>query len=232
MRVVIASVQVGLPRTHGTADAADPFDRLWTSAIFKLPVHGPVKLGRLGLDGDGQADLENHGGEDKAVLLYSANHYPEWRQSPGLEEAVFGAFGENLSVDGASEDTVCIGDVWRVGDGVQLQISQPRQPCWKLARKWRIKDLAAQVQANGRSGWYCRVLVPGVVEAGQPLTLMERLHPAWTVAAANQVMHHRKQDAEAARELASLPELAASWRGALEARAARIAVGHATVDQA
>lgn len=221
----IASIQVGMPQTRGEADAADPFDRPWTSAIFKLPVEGQVELTRLGLQGDGQADRENHGGEDKAVLLYSAEHYPDWRRTPGLETATFGAFGENLSIHGASEELVCIGDIWRIGDLAVVQISQPRQPCWKLARKWRIQDLAAQVQANGRTGWYCRVLTPGEVEAGQKLTLLERFHPAWTVAAANQVMHHRKQDVSAARELAALPQLAQSWRGALEARVARLAAG-------
>jgi MOSC domain-containing protein YiiM len=226
MNPFVESIQVGMPETRGTANAADPFDRPWTTAIFKLPVPGPMEVGRLGVLGDGQADLENHGGDDKAVLFYSAEHFPEWRHVPGMETASFGAFGENFSVVGLTEETVCIGDIWQLGDQVRLQVSQPRQPCWKLARKWRIKDLAHQVQENGRTGWYCRVLVPGVVEAGQSMTLLERRHPEWTIAAANEVMYHRKRDASANLALAALPELSESWSGGLEARAARLLAGH------
>jgi MOSC domain-containing protein YiiM len=103
-----------------------------------------------------------------------------------------------------------------------LQVSQPRQPCWKLARKWRIKDLVLQVQETGRTGWYCRVLTPGVVEAGQPMELLERKHPEWTIAAANDVMYHRKYDAAAALALAAVSELSESWSGGLKARAAKL----------
>jgi MOSC domain-containing protein YiiM len=212
-----------LPRSLGRADAVDPFDKPWTSGIFKSPVTGPIQLGKLGLAGDGQADLENHGGEDKAVLSYSADHYPDWLPTLGPESATFGAFGENLTIAGLTEDDVCIGDVWQVGDTVQLQVSQPRQPCWKLARKWRIKDLVEQVQHNGRTGWYWRVIVTGAVEAGQQLRLLNRTRPEWNVSAANQVMHHHKHDRAAALVLADLPELAGSWRRHFASRAAKLA---------
>jgi MOSC domain-containing protein YiiM len=104
-----------------------------------------------------------------------------------------------------------------------IQLSQPRQPCWKLGRRWRIRDLARRVQQSGRTGWYFRVLREGGVEAGQSFQLHERPHPEWTVAAANEVMHLRQHDLAAARALADCPALAASWR---ESLARRAATGH------
>ena len=217
---ILVSIQVGRPRERGTAGAADPMDRPWVSAFFKEPVAGPVRVRRTNLDGDAQADLANHGGLDKAVLSYSADHYPGWRTELS-RELPLGAFGENLTVAGLTEAGVCVGDVWRVGE-VEFEVSQPRQPCWKLARRWRLRDLPARVVATGRSGWYLRVLREGDVAAGVPFVLVGRPNPAWTVARANQVMHHEQDDRDAAQELAAVPGLAGSWRRALLERAAEL----------
>jgi MOSC domain-containing protein YiiM len=214
----LLSIQVGKPQTLGRHDAADPMDREWTTGFFKQPARGPVWLGRANVDGDGQADLENHGGPDKAVNVYPAEHYPLWTSELGLDSLPFGGFGENFTTAGLTESTVAIGDVFAIGDAV-VQISQPRQPCWKLARRWRIKDLAARVIQTGRTGWYVRVLQEGTVAAGMTVRLIERPHPDWTVAAANEVMHHRRHDRDAARALAACPSLSASWRKSLERRA-------------
>jgi MOSC domain-containing protein YiiM len=219
----LLAIQVGLPQQLGQPEAENPFDRPWTTGFYKQPVAGPVWLQARGLAGDGQADLENHGGPDKAVCAYAAEHYPGWRSSLGLDLPT-GAFGENFTIEALTEPAVCIGDVWRVGD-VAVQVSQPRQPCWKLARRWRIKDLAVQVVENGRTGWYFRVLEEGAVEAGAPLTLAARPRPDWTIERANQVMHHHKHDLEAAAALADVPELSGSWRSTLRGRVARGGAG-------
>lgn len=216
--VELISIQVGLPKTLGRAGAAEPMDGAWTTGIFKEPVRGPVWLGRVNLAGDGQADLKNHGGPDKAVNVYPVEHYPYWERELGVPELPRAAFGENFTTAGWLEGDVCIGDVVQVGEAV-AQLSQPRQPCWKLARRWRVKDLALRVQQTGRTGWYLRVLQEGRVEAGTQLRLLERPYPEWTVAAANEVMHHRRQDVEAARALAACPALSASWRTSLARRA-------------
>lgn len=218
MTPTIVSIQVGLPRQCGDGDAADPMERRWTTGFYKEPVVGPVRVGRVNLDGDGQADLVNHGGPDKAVCVYPADHYPYWREALNLPTLPPGAFGENLTVEGLTEAGVCIGDIWRIGV-VTVQVSQPRQPCWKLARRWRIKTLALQVQQTGRTGWYFRVLEEGTVSAASPLCLVQRHHPEWTVERANKVMHHDKDDVRAAAELAGLSLLSASWRGTLARRA-------------
>lgn len=214
----IVSLQIGMPRAFGIEGAPDPMDRPWTTGSFKEPVRSPVFLGAEGLDGDGVADRAVHGGPEKAVLAYSGLHYPAWEDELG-RRLPFGAFGENLTLDAQTEADVCIGDVYAVGE-VLLAVSQPRQPCWKMSRRWRIRDLSARMQASGRTGWYFRVLQVGFVRAEDSLTLVERPYPAWTVAEANAVMHHRKGDREAASALAACPALAPSWRKTLEARAA------------
>lgn len=216
--MTLISIQVGQPQTHGRPDAIDPTEKPWTSAIFKQTVAGPLLLSRTNLAGDRQADLENHGGPDKAVNAYASEHYSYWQEVLGITLLPNGAFGENFTTAGLVEDVVCIGDVFKIGKAV-VQISQPRQPCWKLARRWRIKDLALQVQETGRTGWYFRVLDEGEVEAGNTFTLVERRHPQWTIATANEIMHRRKTDFDAAHALASCPDLSISWQQSLSKRA-------------
>lgn len=223
----IVSVQVGMPREHGVEGAANPMDRAWTTGFFKEPVAGPVRVGAVNLDGDGQADLRVHGGPDKAVLLYAAAHYPAWRAELGFAPP-FGAFGENLTVEGITEDDACIGDVLEAGTA-RLQVAQPRGPCWKIARRWKIRDLSARVQNSGRTGWYARVLREGVLRAGDALTLVERPHPEWTVALATELLRPGNgREAEAAA-LARVPALAESWRAVIEFR---LAHGHLGSDEA
>lgn len=211
---VLRSIQVALPQHFGTANATDPMDRPWTSAVVKRAVSGPVRLGLTNLDGDEQADRVYHGGPDKAVMVYAADHYDRWRRELAMPDLPFGAFGENFTVEGLTEANVNLGDVWQVGQAV-VQVAQPRQPCWKLARRWRIKTLALQLQETGRTGWYFRVLKEGVVAAGMTLQRLERPYPTWTIERMNRVMHVDKSDLRAAAELAAIASLPASWQTTL-----------------
>ena len=136
-------------------------------------IEGPVAFTALGAAGDEQADRVNHGGPDKAILAYSAEHYREWRTELDRPELPFGAFGENVTIAGLTEADMCIGDRWWAGD-VLFEVSQPRQPCWKLARRWRVKSLPAKVIQTGRTGWYLRVLADGELRAGAELELIDR----------------------------------------------------------
>ena len=216
---LLVSIQVGLPRAYGREGADDPMGRPWETGFFKQAVDGLRWLGTTNLVGDGQADLVNHGGPDKAVLCYAASHYPGWRAELQRPDLPHGAFGENFTIDGLTEETVCVGDVYRLGEAI-VQVSQPRQPCWKLAWRWRLKELTALVERSGRTGWYIRVLEEGEVRAGLGLTLLKRPYPEWTVKRATFVMRHRQQGRTVAGELAGCEALAASWRDRLAEAAA------------
>ena len=208
---VVVSIQVGTPRMISS-------ERPWASGFIKESIAEPVCLGATNLTGDGQADLKHHGGPDKAVCVYPEIHYRHWRSRLALPTLKWGAFGENFTVSELTEDDVCIGDVWSVGEAL-VQVSQPRQPCWKLARRWDIEDLAWQVQQTGFTGWYFRVLKEGLVQREAVLRLVSRSHGQWTIAAANHLMHHDKRDRTGASRLAAIPELSRSWHNTLMKRA-------------
>jgi MOSC domain-containing protein YiiM len=182
------------------------------SAIAKHPVHQPVRLGTLGLDGDEQADRSVHGGPAKAVHLYAWQHYAAWqRELPDrrvLDQA--GAFGENLSLAGLDEAGVCIADRWRVGSA-ELEVSQGRQPCWKLNLRFDVADMSARVQNSLRAGWYCRVAQPGWVQAGDAMDLVARPHPGWSIARLLRLITDRECNPELLEQVLGLP-LTPSWR--------------------
>ncbi|HEU5039226.1 MAG TPA: MOSC domain-containing protein [Gemmatimonadales bacterium] len=207
----LTSVQVGQPMTVGTSGSGDPMERVFTSAIWKRPVSGPVWAGALGLTGDAVANTRVHGGPDQALLMYAGAHYPVWEAEWGRDDLGPGAFGENLTVTGLTEPDVCIGDVLEIGEAM-LQVTQPRQPCATLARRHGIRDLIAVVQRNGRSGWYLRVTREGALEAGQPIGLLDRPCPEWTVRRAALAMLRRKEHPEEARALGRCPALSRDWR--------------------
>jgi MOSC domain-containing protein YiiM len=205
------SVQVGQTRTYGTPGALNPLERPWTSAIRKEPVDGPVWAGREGLSGDQQYDRAGHGGPDRALLMYSSDHYPRWRQEWGRKDVGPGGFGENLTVSGLNEDSACIGDVYQIGE-VRVEVSSPRSPCSNLSRRHGISDLVKTIVQNHRSGWYLRVLQEGWLEAGVLIRLADRPFPQWTVRRVAQVKRLRADLPEDARLLAACPALQAEWR--------------------
>jgi MOSC domain-containing protein YiiM len=196
----------------------------WTSGIFKSPVPGPVLITSHGIPGDAQADLQHHGGPDNVVLAYDADHYPYWQDRLNLPEPLpYGSFGENFTLqsDGAfSEDTVCIGDTWQVGplpgddssQALLLQVTQPRQPCYKLARRLQQPHIVKMVRDTSWGGWYLRVLRPGPAAPGMPITRTARVHSDWPIGRAVQLMYARKKFPEDATTLAALPELSARWK--------------------
>ncbi|MDF2959975.1 MAG: yflK [Paenibacillus sp.] len=186
------------------------------TGIFKEPVNGILMLSSVQLEGDGQGDLINHGGEDKAVCVYCAEHYVFWEEE--LQHKLpYGAFGENFTVTGLLESAVHIGDVFEIGEAV-VQVSQPRQPCFKLGMKHKLPELPAQVQNTGFTGYYFRVLKEGKVSAGDNFSLKERHPLAVTVAEANRLKYHDKADIAGIHTLLAVEALADSWRKSFEKR--------------
>ncbi|GAC1645712.1 MAG: MOSC domain-containing protein [Acidobacteriaceae bacterium] len=219
----LLSIQTGRPKTYGKAHAADPHDRTWRTAIFKEPVLGEVWLGEESLDGDAVENRDVHGGPDNAVLCYAAEHYSLWQKEWGTDEALpYGGFGENFTISGLDEQTVCVGDVYAIGD-VRIEVSGARAPCSKLERRWRRFDLIKRVLETGRSGWYARVLQTGFVRSGVEVDLLDRPQPSWNIARVLRVSSSRQSSREAreeAIELLSVPKLAARPRRWLRQRIA------------
>ena len=184
---------------------AKAFSRGADSAIDKQVVNGAVLATEYGFDTDQQADTRFHGGIDKALHIYPLEHYQCWRDELG-NKAIFqqaGAFGENLSSVGITEHTVCINDIFRIGS-VLVQVSQGRQPCWKLNDRCQQPDMALRLQMSLRTGWYFRVLEQGFIEAGDEIMLVERGYPEWSVAKIMQLIY---QGCLASAKLAPLLEL-------------------------
>lgn len=205
--MTLLCIRTGKVREYREADQA------WTSAIEKVPVMGQVTLSEQGILGDEHADRMSHGGPDKAILCYSREHYARWSDELGSAAPAEGTLGENFEVGGTHEEEMCVGDIIQIGETI-LQVSQPRQPCWKPAKHHRYPQLTARILKSGRTGWYLRVLQGGTIIAPQPLKLVSRSHPEWTVGRATRVMHFEK-DATLRRELAGLSALSTAWKTTL-----------------
>jgi MOSC domain-containing protein YiiM len=183
------------------------------SGIDKRPVDGPVRLTKLGVCGDGQGDTRHHGGPDKAVHHYPLDHYAEWRKELGplplLDQA--GAFGENISTLGLVETDVAVGDRFRLGTAL-VEVSQGRQPCFRLNLRTEVADMAVRMQRSGRTGWYYRVVEEGVVAPGDRLELADRVTPDWTIARLWRILFVDKMDRKGLSQMAALTHLPESWR--------------------
>ncbi len=187
-----------------------------TSGIAKRPVTADfLWLDHLNLEGDAQADLEVHGGPDKAVYAYPSEHLPAWSAELGQELGP-AAFGENLSTAGGTEDDVCIGDRWHWGDAV-LQVCQPRTPCFKLTMHRGRGDIGRLLRTSGRTGWYLRVLQPGRVPVAGPITVEP--HPVGaTVWAVHEAARPGGAPVEVISAMLGIDELAIEWKLALASR--------------
>ena len=188
------------------------------SAIDKQAVEGPVRIGPEGLAGDEQGDRRVHGGPDKAIHHYPRDHYASWQGEVGAHALLqaAGAFGENISTAGITEADVCLGDRLRLGSAL-VEVSQARQPCWKLSDRFGIADMARRVQDSGRSGWYYRVLETGTVQAGDTLALVDRPHPHWPLPRLSELLYRRTLDSDELHGALALP-LVPSWRKLFERR--------------
>jgi len=182
------------------------------TGIFKEPVSGRVRVHKLNIDGDGQADLKVHGGYDMAVYAYPLEHYSRWEQELGRDAFPHGQFGENLTVEGLLEDTVRVGDVFRIGTS-RLQVTQPRIPCYKLAMRMDLEmDFPKRFQDSGRLGFYLRVLEEGEISAGDAIELLERDTQSATIADFIEIYLRRSNDPESLRRMLALRELGDAWR--------------------
>lgn len=203
MTATLLSVQTGRVAPLGP----DPVP----SAIVKHPRSGTVALGPLGLDGDAQADLEAHGGPEKAVYAYAAAHFPSW--SARFPDIRFGpgAMGENLTIGGMTEADICVGDVHAIGTAL-LQVCQPRQPCFKFNLLHHNDRLSAAMIQTFQSGWYYRVLAPGALGAGDAVSLHHRPNPDFPFSRLVEIVYRKQGSREDLLRMTELEGLAAQWR--------------------
>ncbi|EOP89133.1 cytoplasmic protein [Bacillus cereus HuB4-4] len=206
----LLSLNIGLPKevTYG--------GKVIHTGINKKQVKEPVYLSFVKFNGDGQADLVHHGGVDKAVCVYTGDHYPYWEQELN-QDLVYGAFGENITVSGMREEDVCIGDTFELGQAI-VQVTQPRQPCFKLAKKYNIPNLPLYFQETGYTGFYFRVLKEGWVSSVDTLKRLQSDPKGVSVAFANRIMHKEKQNIEGIKRILEVNALSSSWRKSFEKR--------------
>jgi len=212
--VVAVQLLVGRARPFGPNE--EP------SAIDKHPVVRPLKLTVNGFEDDEQGDRRHHGGPEKAVHHYPGEHYAAWRlELPDLQAERFqvGAFGENIGTVGLTEANICVGDVFRLGTAL-IQVSQARQPCWKLNLRFDIPDMSLRVQDSTRTGWYYRVLETGEVKPGATLCLLERPQPDWPLSRLLCCLYGDPLNLRALAAIVTLGNLSASWRELAQRRLA------------
>lgn len=210
MEFEIVSLNVGKPKpmTYQNKEVI--------SGIYKSPVNGRVHLSYVNFEGDAQADLVHHGGRDKAICVYPFEHYAYW-ENELAQQLPYGAFGENLTTKGLLETAICIGDQFKIGDAV-VEVSQPRQPCYKLAARHGWQEMPLKIQETGYTGFYFRVLEEGTVSPQDRMMLLSRNPHAITLSYANQIMHIEKDNLKGIQEILDIPQLSSSWRKTFQKR--------------
>ncbi len=202
----ILSLNVGLPREVTWQG------KTVTTGIFKEAVKGPLMLRRLNLDGDQQADLTVHGGVSKAVYAYPSEHYDYWRtELPGVD-LPWGMFGENLTTDGLLEETVYIGDRFRIGDA-EVMVTEPRMPCYKLGIKFGRTDVIKRFLVSRRSGFYFAVVQEGTVGVGDAIELIGREQREISVSDITRLYGFERDDVKTMRRAIEIEALPENWKG-------------------
>ena len=193
----VISLNVGLPRSVPYLAGEV------RTGIFKEPVAGPVLLRRLNLDGDHQADLEVHGGRNKAVYAYASEHYDFWREQLPEMELPWGMFGENLTTEGLLEEHAHIGDQFRIGAAI-VKVTQPRLPCYKLGLRFGRGDIIKRFVASRRSGIYFSVVEEGLIKTGDAIEPLQGDDRRISVADVNRAYVDTRENIELARRIVSL----------------------------
>ncbi|MFD9281751.1 MOSC domain-containing protein [Streptomyces mirabilis] len=201
----LLSVNVGMPK-----------DVSWQGrtvhvGVWKFPVHGPARVRRLDIDGDGQGDTNGHGGEQRAVLVYQIQSYRHWKQYFGRDDLGCGQFGENLTVDGLLDDEVCIGDRYRIGE-TEFEVTQPRVTCYRVGLRLGEPELPALLVSHHRPGFYMRVIHEGHIQAGDPIVRTRTGPGALSVADIDALLYLPDPERAKLRLALRIPALSPGWQ--------------------
>ncbi|MGY4315081.1 MOSC domain-containing protein YiiM [Bradyrhizobium sp. JR3.5] len=206
----LLSVNVGLPRNVAWKN------RTIRTGIWKNPVHGRCRVGRLNLDGDGQGDLGGHGGEQRAIFVYQIESYRYWQVQMGRTDFVHGQFGENFTIEGLPDDAVCIGDRYRIGSAV-FEVTQPRVTCYRVGIRTNEPRMPALLTSSGRPGFYFRVLDEGEVGAGDEIVKLGEADERMTVAEINALLYSSNHPRDRLERALRIGALSPGWRASFEA---------------
>ena len=215
----VIAVSIGQPIT------LDYEGRQVRTGIFKQPVDGRVQIGLCGLAGDGQADLEAHGGKDKAIYVYSVENYRYWEQQLQRGTLSYGQFGENLTVEGMLDESVHIGDVFSIGTSV-VQVTQPRVPCYKLGIRMEAGHFPKEFMFSGKVGFYLRVLQAGDVGAGDAIECLGRDPVGLNVRESMLALSNQAERFEIIAKALQIDALSSAWRSDLAQRQAGSKAAH------
>src|ERR1700744_5818177 len=203
----LLSVNIGLPR-----------DVTWKgrtvhTGVWKTPVHGRCQARRLNLDGDGQGDLRGHGGEHRAVFVYQIESYRYWQERLKRTDFVYGQFGENFTIEGLPDDTVCIGDRYQIG-GAVFEVTQPRVTCYRVGIRMNEPRMPALLTSSGRVGFYFRVLREGEVGAGDDIAKVGEAKERMTVAEINALLYFAPHPRDRLERALRIEALSPGWHRA------------------
>src|SRR5580700_10966688 len=216
----LLSVNVGLPRD------IEWKGRMVHTAIWKIPVHGRCRVGRLNLDGDGQGDLAGHGGEQRAAFVYQIESYRYWQEQLKRTDFVHGQFGENFTIEGLPDDAVCIGDRYQIGSAL-FEATQPRVTCYRVGIRMNEPRMPALLTGSGRPGFYFRVLQEGDVGAGDEITKVGAANVRMTVAEINALLYSSSHPRELLERALRIGALSSGWRWSFAALLKSQATGSA-----
>ena len=221
MMGMIVSVNVGLPQDVAWQG------RTVRTGVWKTPVTGRIFARRLNLDGDGQGDLRGHGGEQRAIMVYQLDSYRHWAKYLGRSDLVAGNFGENLTVEGLADNEVCIGDRFRIG-GAVVEVSQPRDTCYRVGIRLNRPDIAALLVAHHRPGFYFRVIQEGDIGAGDRIEKLSDGPERMTVAEIDALLYSAEHPIKDLRRAIQIPALSKDWQGSMQALLAAAEAGGTT----
>ncbi len=206
----LVSVNVGMPKDVSWQG------RTVFTGVFKDPVSGPRRVGRLNVDGDGQGDRAGHGGEQRAVFVYQIDSYRYWERELGRDDFVYGQFGENFTVDGLGDDEVCVGDRYRIGSAV-FEVTQPRVTCYRVGIRMNDPRIPALLVSRHRPGFYFRVLEEGEVQAGDEIIKLASGPEQMTVADVDALLYLPGHTRQGLLRALRIPALSPGWQGSFRA---------------
>ncbi|MDD3476067.1 MAG: MOSC domain-containing protein [Sulfurimonas sp.] len=217
MKNSVISIQAGKVKSYGDKESSEFLDKYWQSAFFKEIENSKIYVSKNGLAGDEVADKVHHGGLEKAVFANSYENYKEWAEFLGVESLPFGALGENLTITGLHESSVYLGDIHKIGTTL-LQVSQPRKPCYKIAKRWGNKKFTNEIYITGLTGWYYRVLKEGEIISGDEVIVKGSDESRVSILEANMAFANPIKYRDILEKILSIDSIAPSYRSSIKMR--------------